>query len=236
MSPTIETRQQLERLMNALDYGALAEIYCDEGGESFWEDRRGAVVSLGLEWAAALCDRLQKGGRSLYVGAGVAELPALLAEVCDLERSCVVTNLRVPECDSLNASLSAVGLGERLRFEARDAAEIDEKGFDHLSVISVFNDPETVPWVSGVTYGRVSPLDLDVEAFSEERARLRALAKPLCAALARPALVTTTFEEVPWLLEAADADGLRADGDDAMIETALVGDPIGFITLSEDAE
>lgn len=222
--------------MGALDYAALAEIYCDDGGSDFWEDRRGAVVDLGLSWAAELTARLSSGGRSSYVGAGVAELPALLTEVRDLGRECRVTSLRERECDTLNASLEAVGMADRLRFSAGDAGALDETGFDHLSVVSVLDDPETYPWVSLVTYGRTSPVELDVGAFEAERTAVRALVAKLCGALTLPATVTTTFEEVPWILDYANQAGLSVEGDETMVETALVGDPLGFLTLREGGE
>jgi len=231
MAPSSDTRALLQRLMDALDYAALAEIYCDHGGEAFWVDRRGAVVDLGLSWAGELANRLPLGGRSWYVGAGVAELPALLTEVCDLKRECSVTSLRAAECETLNASIEAVGLAERLRFCAGDAADATGAGFDHLSLVSVLDDPETYPWISAVTYGRASALDLDVSAFEAERDKIRALVRRLCDALAFPALVTTTFDEAPWILERAAELGVVVDGDETMVETAVVGDPVGFLAL-----
>ena len=75
--PMQRTAAALERLMAVLDYQSLGEIYCDDGGAAFWQDRREAVVELGLAWAAQLGERLGEGGTSLYVGAGVAELPPL---------------------------------------------------------------------------------------------------------------------------------------------------------------
>ena len=233
MIPSASTCELLERLMAALDYGALGAIYCDEGGDAFWADRRAAVVEVGLTWAKELAARVPRGGRSLYVGAGVAELPVLLTEVLDLERACLATNLREAECETLNESLAAVGLGKRLRLLDCDALDVIDRGpFDHVSMVNVLDDPEEFPWVSGVTYGRASPLDLEPAAFDAERTRIRALMSALLSSLALPAVITTTAEETPWVMEAAKRAGIQVDGDDVRVETALVGDALGFLRLS----
>ncbi len=233
MVPSASTRDSIERLLAALDSGALGDIYCHEGGDAFWSDRRPAVVEIGLLWAVELAARVSRGGRSLYVGAGVAELPALLTEVLDLERTCVAANLREAECDTLNASLAAVGLDQRLRLLACDALDVSDRGpFDHVALVNVLDDPETFPWVSGVTYGRASPLDLEPAAFEAERMRIRALMAALLSTLRLPAVVTTTAEEAPWVLEAAARAGIAVNGDDAAIDSPLVGDAIGFLRLT----
>ena len=72
---TWNTRQLIKRVYQSLDYGTLATIYCDEGGDAFWHDRRGPCERLGVKLATVLTDRLESGGRSLYIGAGVAEIP-----------------------------------------------------------------------------------------------------------------------------------------------------------------
>src|SRR5690606_32090939 len=98
-----DTRELLKRLFDALDWAALGEIYCDEGGEAFWREHRRPARIAGLGWADALASRLPPGGRSLYVGAGVAELPAMIAERRELGRTVVATNLRARECEVLDA-------------------------------------------------------------------------------------------------------------------------------------
>ena len=84
--PSPDTIQLLTRLFDSLDYSLLAGVYCDEGGEAFWQNRRGPTLELGIAWAQALAPLLPEGGRSLYVGAGVAELPALVTEAIQLGR------------------------------------------------------------------------------------------------------------------------------------------------------
>ena len=173
------------------------------------------------------------GGRSLYVGAGVAELPAAVTEVIDLGRELRISNLRKAECDCLNRALAVVGLSDRIVFTVGAVeAQLADDHFDHLSLVSVLSDPETYPIVSGVTYGRIPPAQLDVAGFEREREAVRQLVASLLAAMQTPYLVTTTAEEVPWIVDAA-AGGLSVEADDETVETALVGDPIGFLWVRE---
>ncbi len=230
--PTPETIDAITTLFAALDYKALADIYCDEGGETFWEDRRGPTLELGLVWATALGRRLRPQGNSFYVGAGVAELPALVMEALDLRRGLCIANLRAVECETLNTSLAGIGLGDRIRFVTGGVDVIGDDGpFDHISLVSVLDDPETYPLVSGVTYGRIPPVLLDVAEFKQERHKVRQLVAALFDAMKPPCLVTTTTEEVSWLLHEAEARQLQVEADDETIETALVGDAIGFLKV-----
>src|SRR5437870_12420936 len=80
------TLRDITRIFDSLDYQTLGPVYCDEGGDAFWEERRGPCQELGTTLAAVLRDRLRPGGRSLYGGAGVAELPALVMETTELPR------------------------------------------------------------------------------------------------------------------------------------------------------
>lgn len=229
--PTTTTHARIEALLGSLDYAALGPIYCDSGGDAFWQAHRGPVLELGMRWATEAGARFSPGGRSLYVGAGVAELPVMVTEVLDLERRCVAANLRRAECDVLDAALRAAGLDERLRLHCGSAVDLVDAGFDHLAVVNVLDDPQTYPAVSEVTYGLASALDLDVEAFVRERAAVRRLVATLCDALCLPGWITTTFEEAPWFLEWASQHGAGVGSDECMLETALVGDPIGFLRV-----
>lgn len=232
--PASATVDTITSLFAQLEYGALGDIYCNEGGTAFWDDRRGPALELGLIWAAALGRRLPREGSSLYVGGGVAELPALVMEALDLHRSLRIANLRSAECEILNRSLAGAGLADRIRFTAGEVSDLldeDPGKFDHLSLVSVLDDPETYPLVSGVTYGRIPPVLLDMESFCQERDEVRQLVTTLFDAAKAPFLVTTTAEEVPWFLHEAEARNLLVEADDETVETALVGDPIGFLRV-----
>ena len=236
MPPSVQAQSLLKRLFDALDYEALGSVYCEEGGREFWDAHRDSALNLGLRWASACAQRIVPGGCSLYVGAGVAELAVLVTEVCDLGRQVHVSSLDGVECQTLNASLHAAGLADRICYQEVDAgvlvAENPGLAYDHLNAVSVFNDPVRYPHVSGVAYGRTPPPLLDLSGFAAERERLRALAAGLCAGLSTPGVITTTVEEVAWFLSAAAERGLTIEADEEMIPTAIVGDPLGFLRVS----
>jgi hypothetical protein len=50
--------------------------------------------------------------------------------------------------------------------------------------------------------------------------------------LRRPGWITTSAEEVAWFLEQAEAVGARYEADDDLLETAVVGDPVGFVRVA----
>ncbi len=225
------TRSAIERVFASLDWKRLGTLDRDEGGDAFWAEHREPAIELGCAWADALVRRVVPGGTSLYVGAGVAELPAMLAEVVERGRTVLAANRRDAECRVLSAALDAAGVGG-IELHAGGAEELAGRGpFDHLAMVSVLSDPETWPVVSGVTYGRLPPVLVDVAAFERERQEIQKLVHTLASALARPATVTTTVDEVPWLLAWAAERGAVIDADDEVIDTAIVGDPIGFLTV-----
>ena len=226
------TQARLQRLFEVLDYSELGAIYCEEGGDAFWAAHRDPALQLGTQWAEALAARLPRDGRSLYVGAGVAELPALVMETQDLGRQVEIASLQAAECTSLNEALARAEI-EGIEFVCRDAAAVEGR-FDHLSLVSVLTDPELYPVSSAVGYGRLPPVLLDVEAFVAEREGLRRLAQAVLGRVAAPGWVTTSVEEVAWLLDAAPRASVALEPDDETLPTAIVGDPIGFLAVRGD--
>jgi hypothetical protein len=220
-----------ERLFESLDWQALGAIYFHADGAAHWLQRRTALLELGFQWARELLRRVPGGGRSLYVGAGVAELPVLLAERCVAGRAVQALNRNRRECELIARGLHAVGLEDELAIEPADAASSEVRGYDHLGCVSVFTDPETWPVLSGVAYGRLPPVQVDVAQFVRERDAARALAARLFAGLARPGWITTTAEEVAWFLEQADLAQVPYTVDEAQVPTAVVGDPVGFLRV-----
>lgn len=219
-------------VLAALDWRALGEVYFHWGGEQFWADKRPAVLRLGEALAGALAMRLPRGGRSLWIGAGVAELPVLLAETLALGREVVAANLRAAEVEALNQGLAAAAPAAVLRYVAADARTAGGDGaFDHVGCVSVFTDPETWPTLSGVSYGRLPPVQVDVERFVAEREAARGLAAAAFARLARPGTITTTAEEVAWFLEQAERAGAPIEASEELLDTAVVGDAVGFLRV-----
>ena len=120
MQLSSETRRTIARVFDRLDYKTLAPLYCDHGGNAFWRDRRGPCRRLGMRIAEELRRRIPPKGRSLYIGAGVAEVPVLLMEALELKRVVTPYNLRKKEVAVLNRACD--GLPFRFRAEAAEKA------------------------------------------------------------------------------------------------------------------
>jgi hypothetical protein len=223
-----KTVQAIRLLFDRLDYKALGRVYCYEGGDEFWRAKRGPCERLGSRVAVLLKKKLRRGGRSLYVGAGVAELPALIMETVELDRTVEPYNLRKAEVAGLNLVCRSIPLV----FYAVDAAKAKGR-FDHLWMVSVLNDPERFPHLSPLSYGRSNLLTLDSLKFDKERRIVRALVARCMGNLARPGLVTTTTEEVIWIAEWCHRNRVHYSVGKRYYPTALVGDPICFIQIGK---
>jgi hypothetical protein len=216
------TSRLVTEVYGRLDYGALGPIYCYEGGDEFWRVKRGLCQRLGNRVAVLLRKKLPRRGRSLYVGAGVAELPALIMETMERDRAVEPYNLRRTEVVTLNRACRSVPV----TFRAVDAGRA--KGlFDHLWMVSVLNDPERFPHLSPL-------LTLDPVKFNRERRIVRALVACCMGKLAKPGLVTTTTEEVLWIAEWCHRHRVPYLVGKRYYPTALVGDPICFIQIGKE--
>ena len=223
------TRRAVADAFERLDYRRLGPVYCYEGGNEFWKSKREPCRRLGMRIAEALLARLAAGGRSLYVGAGVAELPVLLVESLELHRTVLPCNLRRSEV----ATLNRVCRGLPLRFHARDAGEAGGT-FDHLWIVSVLNDPERFPQLAALSYGRAIPLTFKAGRFVKERNVLRLLVNRCMAKLRLPAVVTTSVEEVNWIADWCHRKRIPYLVERRQFHTALVGDPICVVRVGRD--
>ncbi len=222
-----KTAQQIKRAYQALDYAGLGPIYCDEGGDAFWEDRRGPCQKLGSTIAKALRSRLPQQGRSLYVGAGVPEIPSLLMEHLELNRLVSPYNLRHAEVEILN-----LAVGQNSIHFLSDSAESATGMFDHLWIVSVLNDPEEFPNLSRLfAYDRADPMTFDISAFAKERETGIRLFDNCMAKLTTPGLLTTSVEELPWVEYWCAANHHSYNIEETTYPTALVGDPICFVRI-----
>jgi hypothetical protein len=222
------TLQAIARIFDSLDYAALGPIYCHEGGDAFWEERRGPCQKLGITLAGVLRGRLDPNGRSLYVGAGVAELPVLVMETLELNRTVAAYNLRADEVAVLNKACA----GMPFAFLAKDAREAVGT-FDHVWLASVLNDPECFPELGALSSGRANPVTFDPAAFAIERQAVFALVAGCLGKVTRPGLVTTSVEEIPWVTDWCARRDLACVVEDEDYPTALVEDPICFIRIGE---
>ena len=220
------TLHAIARLFDSLDYAALGAIYCHEGGDAFWEERREPCRTLGIKLAGVLRDRLAPNGRSLYVGAGVAELPMLAMETLELHRTVEAYNLRADEVSLLNHACAGLPFG----FQARDAREAAGT-FDHLWIVSVLNDPECFPELGALSSGHANPVTFDPDVFVVERQAVFAVAAGCLEKVARPGLVTTSIEEIPWITDWCERQGIPCVVEDEDHPTALVEDPVCVIRI-----
>lgn len=220
------TRQAIREIFAKLNYTALGDIYCEEGGEAFWKAHKKKCQTMGIRIAEALKPRLPRNGKSLYVGAGVAELPMLALETLEMNRTVEACNLREQEVDILN--LACVGLPFAVH---ATAAQTARGTFDHLWIASVLNDPECFPETSALAYGRADPVRFDPEAFQQERTQIRDLLDACLGKLSRPGLLSTTVEEVTWMTEWLTRHRIPFHVEEQLYPTAIVGDPLCFIRV-----
>lgn len=218
------TQIEIAKIFSSLEYRKLGSVYCYEGGDEFWRAKRGPCLRLGSIVADALVNRLKSEGRSLYVGAGVAELPPLLTESLDLTREVLAYNLRRAEVDSLNRSCRATPV----RFLAKDAATAPGK-FDHVWIVSVLNDPERFPYVAPLSYGCADPVTFNPIRFQKERRIVQSIVNRCLSKLTLPGLVTTSTEEAVWIADWCHRKKVPYLVERQHYKTALVGDPICFI-------
>ncbi|MDH4327158.1 MAG: hypothetical protein OEW25_01725 [Nitrospira sp.] len=223
-----QTLKAVRRVFDQLDYQKLGPVYCYEGGDEFWQAKRQPCQTMGLRLARALMARLKPGGRSLYVGAGVAELPVLLAEALELGRTVQPYNLRRSEVTVLNRACR----GMPVMFHARTAAEASGK-CDHLWMVSVLNDPERFPDLSPLSYGNVDPVTFNPRKFEQQRKIVRSIVDRCLPKLSLPGLVTTSSEEVVWIADWCHRKKIPYRVERRQYPTALVGDPICLIRVGK---
>ncbi|HET9131428.1 MAG TPA: hypothetical protein VFO86_10795 [Terriglobia bacterium] len=223
------TRRAITEVFDHLDYKRLESVYCYEGGDEFWRKKREPCRRLGTKVAEALLRKLSPSGRSLYVGAGVTELPALLAEAVELQRQVEPYNLRRPEVTVLNRACRDLPV----RFRPLNASKAQGR-FDHLWIVSVLNDPERFPHLSPLSYGQADPVTFDPAGFTKERQIVQSIVDRCMPKLRLPGLVTTSTEEVIWIADWCHRHKIPYRVERKQYPTALVGDPICFIKVGTE--
>lgn len=222
----IRTKHAIRDVFSRLDYDALGDIYCEEGGEAFWKAHKKQCQTMGSRIAEALKQRLPQKGRSLYVGAGVAELPLLVTESLDMNRTVEAHNLRESEVRILNRACA----GLPFTVQANNA-QTAHGTFEHLWMASVLNDPECFPETSALSYGRTDPVRFDPVAFQRERTHIQDLLDACLRKLSRPGLLSTTVEEVTWMTDWLIRHRIPFHVEEQLYPTAIVGDPLCFIRI-----
>ena len=224
----------LVELDRELDWGLLGDLYCHEGGEEFFPASQVAAHrETGLCLAAELAPTLEdlpssSAGRSLYVGAALAELAPALFEAIVLRREVLLQNLPGPEPDEINRALAAVEpVADRpLPRILTDGLEAIEGPFDHAWMTSVLTDPDCFPALHDRLYERRGADATGRGDPDREAERARELVGGIYARITPPALFTTTDEELVFVREAAGARGWRLEVPETARLSAIVGDPV----------
>ncbi len=235
-------RERAERFARALaaveeelDWAALGEVYCEgQDVDLFVPEQVEALRDTGLlladDLATALAElRPDAPPRSLYVGAGVAELAPMICETIVFGREVRLVSLPGPELAALGRAFARVGerMGEPLPVvDARPLAEVEEGPFSHGWLVSVLTDPDAFPALHDELYGRSGEAATGRGDLAAERGRAEALIDELLRRLVSPAVLTTTDEELTLL-------GPRSAGSGFVLElppqarlSGLVGDPV----------
>ena len=156
----------------------------------------------------------------------------LAVEACELGREVEPCNLRSNEVELLNAACGALPF----RFKSAPSSTAKGKGkgkgrFDHVWIVSVLNDPEKYPELSALSYGRANPVMFDPRSFERERKIVKRLAASCLGKLSIPGLVSTSVEEIPWIIDWCARAGIRYRLEQHTYPAALVGDPVCFIRI-----
>jgi hypothetical protein len=241
MTPELDDfARALAATEEALDWELLGTFYCHEGGTSFFPDEQVAAIrEAGLSIAGVLGDELARlprgGGRSLYVGAAVAELVPILVERFVLLREVVVTNVPGREVQELNRGLTEASIKTGLELPRITTEPLDSitETFDHGWLVSVLNDPEAFPALHDALYGRSGELATGRGNLTEDKERAEALAEALLGRLAPEALLSTTDEELPVLRPLLARRGMHMVASEQGLLTGIVGDPLRFLRLRQ---
>ncbi|MEZ5979529.1 MAG: hypothetical protein R3F34_15120 [Planctomycetota bacterium] len=209
----------------ALDWAALGASYCEgDATDFFGVERIEALRDAGLHFASDVGERLPAGGRSTYVGAGVAELAPILLEHVALGRDVRVHTRDEVECALLDAALERAEQVCRFGLPRWTLAPIDEdRRHDHLWLVSVLTDPVAFPALHDTLYERGRPSRATV---LRERGVAAELLDRAFAGLDVPGLVHTSGEELELVGEAAERRGLRLVVPDVGRLSPLVGDAV----------
>jgi hypothetical protein len=233
--PMVAFAAGLNAMNEALDWSALADLYCHDGGGSFFADeQREAIQDAGLLFAGDLGDRLGRFGkhpaRSLYVGSGVAEIVPILFESIVLARDVRLVNIPGPEVSALNAAFEAAEAAAEQKLPRFKTDPIDPEiapRIDHLWFVSVLTDPEAFPALHDQLYKRQGTRDAvgGGHPKAERKAALE-LCLQAAAKLTSPAILTTTDEELPMLTRACADLKLDVKAPETARLSGIVGDAV----------
>jgi hypothetical protein len=228
----------LTELEQELDWELLATGYCAGSAEGFFApERREQIFDVGLALASEVEACLPEPGlgRSLYVGAAVAELAPMLMERLVLGREVLWINRPGPELDELARGVAAIAARMGLELPAPSSAELAAlplEPCDHLWLVSVLTDPDAFPALHDELYERAgTPLATGRGDLALDSTRAAELVDRLLDRAALPCAFTTTDEELEIVVPRAAARGLELMVPERYQLSALAQDPVRVCRL-----
>ncbi|MBK7642720.1 MAG: hypothetical protein IPJ19_06650 [Planctomycetes bacterium] len=196
----------LGALQSELDWELLGRCACEGDGSDFYDTQlRERILDTGLRLAEDIGRALGEApGRSLYLGAEVAELPLVLAEQIVLGRRVDWLNLECEQTRELARAIRVVGERQSVELplpRALELSHIEAGSCNHLWMVSVLTDPDHFPALHDELYERRSgPLATGRGSLEEDRERAQALIE-LLLTRAAPECVLSTSDEERGLIE-----------------------------------
>lgn len=229
----------LDAAEQSIQWQSLESVYCEGDGKGFFSDEAiDAARNTGLLFAGDLGECLAPRGRSLYVGAGVAELAPLIFESVMLDRKITVHGLKGVELDQIEIAMNAAAeaTGKELpRVTATPMRPAETGKIDHLWFVSVLTDPEAFPALHNKLYNRQGgPLQVSGGHPKAERARAETLVRLALGGLTTKAVLTTSDEELPVFKAIGKSLGLSITSPTVSRLTGIVGDPVRHHRIVHD--
>jgi hypothetical protein len=214
-----------------LDWERLGRAYCEGDGTTFFDDElRERWLDVGLEIGDALAQVLKSPGRSVYVGAALAEVPTMLVEALVLGREVVWVNLPGDEMEELTRvmRLASEKFGIELPVPTFEPLEcLPSAWFDHVWMVSVLTDPEEFPALHDQLYERHdSKLATRRGDLCENAERAEQLLEAVFDVASDDALVTTSDEELAGMKNIARDRGFDLENLGESTVSAIVGDVV----------
>ena len=231
----------LGALDEELDWPLLGRAACEGDGSDFYDSAlRERILDTGMRFAEDIGRALdERPGRSLYLGAEIAELPVILAEHLVLGRRIEWINIECAQTSELARAIRAVGARLSLELPLPRAGGIEELepgSCDHLWMVSVLTDPDGFPALHDELYERKEgPLATGRGSLAEDRQRAEALVEALLDRAAPRCVLSTSDEERSVLEPLVARRGWKLEFARGGRLSAIVGDRVRIGRLERRA-
>lgn len=221
-----------------LDWPLLGRSACEGDGSGFFDaELRERTFDTGMRLAEDVARALGGArGRSLYLGAEIAELPLILAEHLVLGRRVEWLNLEGEPTTELRRAIQAVSARLAVELPEPRVAELrdlEPESCDHLWMVSVLTDPESFPALHDALYERTGgPLATGRGELSDDRRRAEALVEELLDRATARCVLSTSDEERSVIEPLVARRGWTLEFARGGRVTAIVGDRVRIGTLT----